>query len=140
VSYYLLNAVGQEATALREHAAELVQLGMWGVDADDPHGSALAPGDLVLVYLGAPLRELVGRAELASAVHSWTPSEARAYPGDATSGVLLAQVEEWDTPIPMNLVLARLGPSARADFEEGIVLITAHEYETVLAVAAERAP
>jgi hypothetical protein len=41
----------------------------------------------------------------------------------------------------MNLVLSRLDPAAkaRADFDAGVVLITAHEYETVLAVAAERA-
>ena len=27
---------------------------MWGVAADERHGDALAPGDLVLIYLGAP--------------------------------------------------------------------------------------
>jgi hypothetical protein len=113
---------------------------MWGVDADEPHRDALAAGDLVLVYLGAPRWEFIGRAELASAVHAWTPSEAQLYPGDSSSGVLLARVEEWDPPVPMNVVLSRLDPTAKAkaDFEVGVVRITAHEHETVLAVAAGR--
>ena len=141
MAYYLLNSVAQEATDLRDRAVELVQIGLWGVDANEPHRNALAAGDLVLVYLGAPRREFIGRAELASAVHAWTPSEAEAYPGDTEGGVGLAQVEEWDPPVPMNIVLSRLEPSpeARADFDEGVVRITEHEYETVLAVAAERA-
>jgi hypothetical protein len=145
VPFYILNSVTGEAarrTALRERAAEFLQVGMWGIDADEPHRDALAVGDLVLIYLGAPKWEFIGRAELASAVHAWTPSEARVYPGDASSGVLLAQVEDWDPPVAMNSVLSRLDPSAkaRADFEAGVVRITAHEHETVLAVAAGRAP
>jgi hypothetical protein len=114
---------------------------MWGVDADEPHRDALAAGDLVLVYLGAPERAFVGRAELASAVHDWTPSEAPMYPGDSPSGVLLAEIEEWRPPVPMNIVLSRIDPSenAKADFEVGVVRITAGEYQTALAVAAEHA-
>lgn len=30
----------------------------------------------------------------------WTPSEAQVYPG----GVLLAELEEWDPPVPMSAV------------------------------------
>jgi hypothetical protein len=113
---------------------------MWGVDADEPHSDALAVGDLVLIYLGEPASEFIGRAELASAAHAWTPAEARAFPGNADSGVLLAQVEEWETPVPMDLVLSRLDSSAKAkaNFDVGVVQIIEHEYETVLAVAAER--
>jgi hypothetical protein len=115
---------------------------MWGIDADEPHRNALAPGDLVLIYLGAPEREFIGRAELGSAVHDWTPSEAQMYPGDSPSGVSLAQVEEWDPPVPINAVLSQLDPAggAKADFQAGVVRITANEYETALAVAAGRAP
>jgi hypothetical protein len=42
----------------------------------------------------------------------------------------------------MNVVLSRLDRSAKAkaDFEVGVVRITEHEYETVLAVAGEHAP
>jgi hypothetical protein len=145
VPYYILNSVTGKAaqrTALRERAAELLEVGMWGIDANDPHRDALAAGDLVLIYLGAPKWEFIGRAELASAVHAWTPSEARVYPGDSSSGVLLTQVEEWDPPVSMNTVLSNLDPAAnaRADFEARVVRITAHEYETVLAVAGGRAP
>ena len=115
---------------------------MWGINADERHRDALAPGDLVVVYMGAPVQEFIGRAELASAVHDWTPSEAQAYPGGSSSGVLLAQVEEWDPPVPIELVLSQIDPAenARADFQTGVVRITTHEYETVLAVAAGRVP
>jgi hypothetical protein len=104
---------------------------MWGIDADEPHRNALASGDLILIYLGAPEREFIGRAELASAVHDWTPSEAQVYPGDSPSGVLLAQVEEWDPPVPMNTVLSQIDPAgnAKADFQAGVVRITANEYD-----------
>ena len=99
---------------------------MWGVDAEEPHGNALTPGDLVLIYLGAPERAFVGHAELASAVRAWTPSEARVYPGDSPRGVLLARVEEWDPPAPMDAVLAQIDPAenAKADFQAGVVRIT----------------
>ena len=74
----------------------------------------LPPGDLVLIYLGAPERVFIGRAEVASAVHDWTPSEARVYPGDSPSGVVLAQVEEWDPPVPMKTVLSQIDPAENA--------------------------
>ncbi len=141
VAHYLFNSVtGDEAEgpALREQVAGFMAVSMWGIEPDEPHRDSLAPGDLVLIYLGAPERVFVGRAELASAVHEWTPSEARLYPGDPQSGVLLAQVDEWDPPVPMTTVLSKIDPSekAKADFAAGVVRITAHEYETALAVAA----
>ena len=114
---------------------------MWGVDAYERHRDALAPGDLVLIYLGAPVREFIGRAELASAVHDWTQSEAQSYPGDSRSGVVLAHVEAWEPPIPVDAVLSQLDPAgdAKADHEAGVLRITPNEYETTLAVAAGRA-
>jgi EVE domain len=139
-AHYLFNFVNGEGSALREQAAGFLRIRMWGVDADEKHREALAPGDLVLIYLGAPERQFIGRAELASAVREWTRSEAQMYPGDSPSGVLLALVEEWDPPVPMHTVLAQIDPSekAKADFATGVVRITAHEYETALAVAAWR--
>jgi hypothetical protein len=130
MAHYLFNLVGGEPVD------GFLQAGMWGVAADEPHRSALDAGDLVLLYLGAPERELIGRAVLLSAVHKWTPSEAATYPGDASSGVLLADVEEWRPPLPMSEVLARIDTSegARADFETGVVRITENEYETALSV------
>ena len=143
MAHYLFNVVQRDAAkgpARRERAVALLRIGMWGIDADERHGNALAAGDLVLVYLGAPEREFIGHAELASAAHEWTPSEARVYPGDSPSGVLLARVEKWNPPVPMSAVLSHIDPSenAKADFEAGVVRITAHEYETALAVAAAR--
>jgi hypothetical protein len=145
VAHYLFNLVKEEpgkGPALREQAVGFLRVRMWGIDADEPHRNALAPSDLVLIYLGAPEREFIGRAELASAIHDWTPAEAQVYPGDSRGGVLLAQVEEWDPPVPMNTVLSQIAASenAKADFQAGLVRITANEYETALAVAAGRAP
>ena len=80
VAHYLFDFVKGDAAkglALREQAARFLRLRMWGIDADERHGNALAPGDLILIYLGAPEREFIGRAELASAAHDWTPSEAQ---------------------------------------------------------------
>ena len=137
MAHYIFNLVGGDAS----QATELVRARMWGVGAEEPHRDALARGDLILVYLAAPERKFIARAEVASAVHDWTPSEAQVYPGDSPGGVLLAQIEEWDPPVPMSTVLAQIDRSAgaRADFEVGVVRITADEYETALAVAAEGA-
>jgi hypothetical protein len=145
VAHYLFNFVkgdGAKEPALREQATGLLRVRMWGIDADERHRNALAVGDLVLIYLGAPAREFIGRAELASAVHEWTPSEAQVYPGNSPSGVLLAEVEVWDPPVPMQTVLSQLDPAdkAKADFEAGVVRITEREYETALAVALGRTP
>jgi hypothetical protein len=126
--------------AQREEAIAFLRKRMWGIGAGEPHRDALAAGDLVLLYLGAPDRELIGRAELASGVHDWTAQDADAYPGDSTAGVRLAWAEEWDPPVPMSTVLSAIGSStAKADFDLGVVRISASEYETALAVAARRA-
>lgn len=134
MAYYIFNLVGSDATAR-------LRAGMWAVDEGQPHRDALAEGDLVLIYLAAPRREFAGRAELASAAHVWTPAEAQAYPGDsAGGGVLLARVEEWHPPVPMSAVLSRIDTSAgaRADFETGVVRITASEYEIAVSLFDER--
>ena len=141
VAHYLFNLVKPDPAkgpSLRGQAAEFLRVGMWSIDADEPHRTALAPGDLILIYLGAPEREFIGHAELASAVRDWTPSEAQVYPGDSSGGVLLALVEEWDPPVPMSAVLSQIDPAenAKADFQAGVVRITASEYEAALAVAA----
>jgi hypothetical protein len=140
--FNVVNADAAAATAPREQTAAFLRVGMWGVDVDERHRDALAPGDLVLLYLGAPDREFIGRAVLASAVHDWTPAEARVYPGDTPGGVLLAEVEAWDPPVPMSAVLSEIDPAekAKADFQAGVVRITAGEYETAIAVTARRTP
>jgi hypothetical protein len=120
---------------------------MWGIGGDEKHRDALAPADLVLIYLAPPKQEFIGRAELASAVHDWTSAEAEVYPGDSPCGVVLSHVEEWDPPVAMNTVVPRIDlegsnplvqQNAKAGFQTGVIRITPHEYETVLAVRAER--
>ena len=108
MGHYLFNFSRRHAAkagSLREQAAASLRVKLWGVDADEPHRDALAPGDLTLIYLAEPERAFIGRAELGSAVREWTPAEAQMYPGDSPSGVVLALVEEWDPPVPMNAVL-----------------------------------
>jgi len=130
----------------RQRATDLLRTKMWGVRRDERNGHALAAGDLVLIYLPAPEAEFIGRAELATAVHDWTPSEADAYPGDSPSGVLLSQVEEWDPVVPMETVVQRIDPTASnplvqanaaAGFRYGVVRITDDEYEATVALSRE---
>jgi len=118
---------------------------MWGVGRDERHRDTLAAGDLALIYL-ATEAEFIGRAELATAVHDWTPSEAEAYPGDSPSGVLLAHVEEWDAAVPMDIVVDRIDPTASnplvqanaaAGFRIGVVRITGDEYAAALTLSRE---
>lgn len=134
--HYIFNVVGGDAS----QAIELLRVRMWGVGQAEAHRDALRAGDLALVYLAAPERKFIACVELASEVHDWTPPEGRVYPGDLIGGVLLARVQEWDPPVPISAVLAQIDRSAgaRADFETGVVHITAAEYETALAVAADR--
>jgi hypothetical protein len=142
MAHYLFNTRNEE-TAIGSVPSDLasaaLRLKLWSVDPAEPHRDALAPGDLILVYLSAPERVFLGRAELASPVHEWTSAEATAYPGDSTAGVSLAHAEEWHPPVPVHAVLSRIGPSeqAKADFDTGVVLITPHEYECASAAAAE---
>ena len=133
----------------QEQAAALLRAKMWGIGGDEKHRDALAPADLVLIYLASPKQEFIGQAELASAVHDWTSAEAEAYPGDSSCGVLLSHVEKWHPPVAMNTIVPRIDPeasnpyvqqNAKAGFQTGVVRITPHEYETVLAVRAEGAP
>jgi hypothetical protein len=138
MAHYLFNFSGH-----RDAAATLLRAKMWGIGTDERHRDALAPGDLILIYLAPPERAFVGRAELASAARVWMPSED--YPGDSPSGVLLSHVEEWDPPVPMDAAVARIDPAGvnpyvqanRAGFRAGVVRISSHEYETVLAMSRE---
>jgi hypothetical protein len=142
MAHYLFNFSGGD----RQQASALLQKKMWGVGRHERHRDALASGDLALIYLPSPAAEFIGRAEVATAVHDWTPSEAEAYPGDSPSGVLLSHAEEWDPAVPMDTVVRRIDPTASnplvqanaaAGFRLGIVLITDDEYETALALGRE---
>jgi hypothetical protein len=145
MAHYLFNVSGGD----QEQVAALLRAKMWGIGGDEKHRDALAPADLVLIYLAPPKQEFVGQAELASAVHDWTSGEAEAYPGDSPCGVLLSHVEEWDPPVAMDIVVPRIDPeasnpyvqrNAKVGFQRGVIRITAHEYQTVMAVRAESVP
>jgi hypothetical protein len=142
MAHYLFNFSDGD----RQQATALLQAKVWGIGPQERHRDALAPGDLALIYLPAPEAEFLGRAELATAVHDWTPSEAEAYRGDSPSGVLLSQVEEWDPAVPMDAVVQRIDPTASnplvqanaaAGFRTGVVRITDDEYEAALALSRE---
>ena len=129
----------------RREASVLLQAKMWGVGRQERNHDALARGDLVLIYVAASA-EFIGRAELATAAHEWTPSEADAYPGDSSNGVLLSRIEAWDPAVPMDAVVQRIDPTASnplvqanaaAGFRMGVVLITGDEYAAVLALSRE---
>ena len=111
---------------------------MWGVGAHERHREAPAVGDVVLAYVGGPVQQLVARAELGSVAHRWTPSEARRYPGFSRGGVLLREIERWDPPVPMSLVLSRVDPAenARAELDTGVVRIAAGEHDAAIGAAA----
>jgi hypothetical protein len=59
-----------------------------------------------------PEGEFIGRVQLATAFHDWSPSEAEACPGDRPSGVVLVEVEEWHRPVPFDVVVRRIDPTA----------------------------
>jgi hypothetical protein len=145
MAHDLFNVPGED----QEQVAALLRAKMWGIGAEEKHRDALTPGDLVLIYLASPKQEFIGQAELASAVHDWTPAEAGACPGNSPCGVLLEHIAEWDPPVAMSTVLPRIDPdmsnpyvqhNAKAGFPTGVVRISAHEYETVMAARAEGIP
>jgi hypothetical protein len=142
MAHYLFNASDGD----RQHATALLGAKMWGVGRDERHRDELVPGDLALIYVAAPQAQFIGRAEVATAVHDWTPSEADAYPGDSPSGVLLSNVEEWEPAVPMDAVVQRIDPTASnplvqgnaaVGFQMGVVRITDREYDSALAVSRQ---
>ena len=129
----------------REQAASFLRAQRWALGRDEQHCNALAPGDLVLIHVAKPRREFIGRAELATAFHNWIPSESDACPDGCSSGVLLAEVEEWPRAVPLDVVVHRIDPAASnpyvqqnaAGFRSSIVLITAEEYAAAVALSHE---
>ena len=77
--------------------------------------------------------------------HDWTPSESDARFDGRSSGVLLADVEEWPRAVPLDVVVHRIDPTASnryvqenaAGFRSGIVRITVDEYATAVALSRE---
>ena len=107
MAHYLFNLVKGNAAKgpeLREQAAAFLEVMMWGIDADEPHRNALAPGDLILIYLGAPEREFIGHAELASTVHE---------KADFQAGVVRITVNKYETALAVAAGHPRVAESGR---------------------------
>ena len=127
----------------RERAKSFLHAKRWVVSRDERHRDALAPGDLVLVFVGLT-REFVGRAELKTTFLDPMSSDL-VTSGPAVSGVLLGNVEQWPSGVPLDVAVQRIDPTASnpyvqanaAGFRAGVVQITVQEYDTVLALHDE---
>lgn len=138
MAHYLFNDRGGDVA----RTSRVLRSGWWPVDAAEPHQESLSSGDLVLLYVAAPLQVFIGRAALASVVQDQRSSKGSDPAADTGLGVALTDVEEWDPPVEMHEVLARIdrAAGARADFEAGVVRITEAEYAAALTVAGEQSP
>jgi hypothetical protein len=124
----------------RERATSFLRAKKWVVGRDERHRGALAPGDLVLVFVGLT-REFVGRAELESTFLDPMPSDL-VTSGPAVSGVLLGDVEQWTSGVPLDVAVQRIDPTASnpyvqanaAGFRAGVVQITVKEYDIVVSL------
>jgi hypothetical protein len=146
MGHYLFNFSKKGAAkgkSLREQAGELLNVRMWGVGAKTPNRNSLAPGDQVLIYVGAPEYEFIGCAELGSGTHTFTEEESARYPGSFDGGVLFSSAEVWSHPVPIKNVLSRLllkETNPGAQFFSGVVRITNEDYETVVSAGEGDAP
>lgn len=97
---YILNFTRggtKEKKAMPAQARQLLELGLWGIPPNAQLRNKIAPGDHVLVFIGAPDRVFVGDALVQSGYHPWTPDEAARYPMTSTfeHGITLTQARVW---------------------------------------------
>ena len=78
------------------------------VNRGENHRDALAPGDLALVFV-ALTREFVARAEIKTTFLDPMPSD-QATSDRAMSGVLLVDVEDWTSGVPLDVAVKRIDP------------------------------
>ena len=124
----------------RERAKSFLHAKRWVVGRDERHRDALAPGDLALVFV-ALTREFVGRAEIKTTFLDPMPSDPAAS-GPAVSGVLLGDVEDWTSGVPLDVAVQRIDPEGSnpyvqanaAGFRAGVVQITVKEYDIVVSL------
>ena len=124
----------------RERARSFLHAKRWVVSRDERHRDALAPGDLALVFV-ALTREFVGCAELKTTFLDPMPADPTAS-GPAVSGVLLGEVEDWTSGVPLDVAVQRIDPKGSnpyvqanaAGFHAGVVQITIKEYDIVVSL------
>ena len=155
VAYFLFNFTKSGAKKdkpLREQAAVLMKLKLWGIGEKTPNKEHLAAGDRVLIYVGVPEQEFIGHATILKPVHQWDPSEAAVYPEDQwPSGITFGDATVWDEPVSLKAVWPQMPSSSNnpeAHFFAGVMQIKQKDFEVALAergeveqtVAPEKAP
>ena len=148
---YLFNFTkkgSEKGKPLRDQAAALLKIKLWGIGPKTPNKDRLAPGDRILAYVGAPEKLFIGEATISNGFHDWTPGEATAYMGKPAgrgfpAGVTFSEADVWDTPVPLDSVWSKMPTSAKGKKKPlflGVRAIKREDFETVLAEAAETPP
>ena len=88
------------------------------VNRGENHRDALTPGDLALVFV-AVTREFVRRVELKTTFLDPMPSDL-ATSGPAVSMVLLGDVEDWTSGVPLDVAVKRIDPKGSNPTNAGL--------------------
>ena len=139
MKHFILNLIEGD----QEQAVSFLGARRWMVGHEERHRDALAPGDLVLVFV-AVTSEFVGRAKLKTAFVDSLPVDPAAS-GPTVSGVLLTDIDKWTSGVPLAVAVQRIDPMASnpyvqanaAGFRSGVIQITAAEYDKVLSLYDE---
>jgi hypothetical protein len=124
----------------RQRAKGFLREKRWVIGGEERHRDALAPGDFALVFV-ALTREFVGRATVTTAFldpMSLDPVTS----GPAVGGVLLDDVEDWTSGVPLDVAVKRIDPQGSnpyvqanaAGFRAGVVQITVKEFDIVVSL------
>jgi len=146
MGHYLFNFTRKNAEKgkrLKDQATELAELKLWGIGDKAPNRTAMAPGDRVLLYVGAPENEFMGHAVLASGAHEWTPDEEDRYPFGMTSGVAFSEASVWPHPLSIRTAMPGLDleqTNPKALFFSGVTKITQRDFEAIIAAGTGAAP
>src|SRR5262245_51118888 len=102
--HFIFNLAGGD----RERAKSFLHAKRCVVSREEQHRDALALGDLALVFV-ALTRDFVGGVELKTTFLDPMPSDP-ATSGPAVSGVLLGDVEDWTSGLPLDVAVKRIDP------------------------------
>lgn len=120
-----------------------MQDGFWGIGERTPNRRNLEKGDRVVFYLGAPEKAFAGTAVLNTSCYKLSDEQKSVYGhGDVffTSdyGVELVDIEEWQTPIAVEVLLSNLDFIENEEywfpyFQGGVRRISEKDYRTIVA-------
>jgi hypothetical protein len=139
MKHFIFNLVDGD----RERAGSFLDAKMWAVSRVERHRDALAPGDLVLIFVAAAA-EFVGRAQLETAFLDPMPVDPDTF-GPGLSGVLLTDADRWASGVSLTAAVKRIDPTGSnpyvqanaVGFRSGVVQITPDEYGKVLSLHDE---